>query len=120
MSEETREITYLYLTSGEEVVANVVTSEDSPVIALHDPRRLMLVPQQGESGQQGFGMSMLPWPLVGKNNPTITLDKSVVLFQLTGDAIDDNLKTQYLQMITNLIIPGAGGMPPQNVPISQK
>ena len=115
MSEETREITYLYLTSGEEIIANVVETDD-PKLSLYDPRRLMLVPQQGDGGQQGFGMSMLPWPLVGNKNPTIKIDKSVVLFRLQGDDIDEKLKAQYLQMITNLIIPTAQ----QNQAISQE
>lgn len=113
---ESREITYLYLKSGEEIIANVVETEDDPQVALYDPRRLMLVPQGGPDGQQGFGMSMIPFPLVGNNNPTIKIDKDVVLFKLQGEEIDEKLKAQYLQMITNLIIPSAV----QNQAISQE
>lgn len=107
-----KEIAYLYLNGGEEIVANVESEEGDSVLKLHDPRRLMMVPQQGQNGEQGFGMSMLPWPLVGKNNPTVALNKTNVMFMLSGDDIDEKLRTQYLAMITNLILP-------TNKPISQ-
>ena len=105
-----KEITYLYLKGGEEIITNMESEEDNPMLKLHDPRRLMMVPQQGQDGQQGFGMSMLPWPLVGKDNPTVELDKSNVVFMLSADSVDDKLKTQYLAMITNLVIPGKEGI----------